>query len=180
MPKEVQVTNESTVIAEPEDIAQQTPNMDLQQLLDVLVPPTNIKITDIFGNEYSIPSACSARAQVKILQQLNKLKNNEAVQSALKDGLDFNEISELVGIIVGVAADPEVMEGIANAFALAHPKPYRSTCATAKEQDVEYQDAADLFSVEELAGAVVPLFIRLVRKGTSAIATLNQATAGIA
>jgi len=180
MPKEVQVNNETATVAEIEETPQQTPNMDFQSLLDILVPPTSINITDIFGTEYNIPSACSARAQIKILQQLDKLKNNQTVKGVLDNGFSFDEISELVGIIVSVASDPEVMTGIANAFAVAHPRPYANAKARAKEEGVEFEDAADLFSVEELAGAVVPLFIRLVRKGTSAIAALNKATQGIA
>lgn len=174
------MNNEAAAIAESNEVAQQTPAMDLQSLLDVLVPPTSIVITDIFGNQYSISSACSARAQIKILQQLDKLKNNNVVKSVLEDGFNFEEMSELIGIIVSVAADPEVMTGIANAFSIAHPKPYASAKDQANKNGVEFEDAADLFPVEDLAGAVVPLFIRLVRKGTSAISALNQATLGTA
>lgn len=173
------MTDEATAIAGQEDKVQKTPNMDLQQLLDVLVPPTSIKIVDIFGNEYNIPSACSARAQIKILQHVDKLKNNQTVKDVLDSGFHFDEISELIGIIVSVASDPEVMSGIANAFAIAHPRPYAETKKHAENQGIDFEDAADLFPVEELAGAVVPLFIRLVRKGTSAVATLNQATMGM-
>ena len=164
---------------EPQE-AQPQPDMDIQKLLDVLVPPASVEITDIFGNNYKVPSACSARAQIKILQELDGLRNNPTVVDVIRKGFYFDEMTELVGIIVRVASDPDVMAGIAKAFALAHPRPFAEASNHAKNEGFDFDDAADLFPVEELAGAVVPLFIRLIRRGTSAVQVLNRATSGIA
>ena len=150
--------------------------LDLKNLLDILVPPNSINIVDIFGNEYELPSSCSARAQIKIIKEFDKLKALPSVTEALGGGVAIGDATDLIKIIAQVAGDPAVMEGIAKAFETAHPGAYAKAKKSAKENSVKFSDAADLFAVEELAGAVIPLFIRLVKKGAQAMQTLSRAT----
>ena len=168
-------TQSAAVIAPPEEEEVTTAEIDVKKLLDALVPPVSIEIVDIFGNEYKLPTACSARSQIKILNELEQLKAIPAVAS-LFTGFQVADVTDVVSIIVSVAGDPAVMAGIATCFELAHPKAYARARIAADEAGTEYADAADLFPVEELAGAVVPLFIRLIRRGANAIQTLGKAT----
>jgi len=179
--KEVQVT----VATETANTPQQDQNvnqnyreaeLDLSNLLDVLVPPSTIEVTDIFDNNYELSSSCSARAQIKILKELNGLKDLDVVQEAIGSGVVISDASDIVRLVTSVAGDDQIMSGIATAFEIAHPSAYAKAKKSAKENGVKYNDAADLFAVEELAGSVIPLFIRLVKRGAVAMQTLSRAT----
>jgi len=172
------VTTQTAAVAQPPQPDEDS-ELDIQKLLDVLVPPASISVTDIFGNEYTVPSACSARAQVKILNVADGLKKNETLATTMSGDVDLADIGAIIGLVVTICADEEVMASLAKAFEIGHPIPYGNSSSKAKELGVPFDDAADLFPVEELAGAVVPLFIRLVRKGTTAVQSITKATGGI-
>jgi len=49
---------------------------DLVQLfLDKLVPPTEVKIQDLYGQEYELRTKISARSQIKLVREFEKAMN---------------------------------------------------------------------------------------------------------
>jgi len=169
----------SELVAELPD--EQVPPMDpaegIKSLLDVLVPPEELLIVDIFGNEYTVSAVCSARVQIKVLRKLDKLRELSLVQEVVGE-MDFNAngIQGIIDALMRVSAEDEVVELLAGAFEIAHTLPYAKAKKSAKSNKVTFQDAADLFPVEEIIGAVVPLFIRLARRGATAIGAVSRAT----
>lgn len=147
---------------------------DFQALMAMLVPPTTISVTDIFGETYEVPSAIPARAQIKVVRCLETIKDLPvAGQIDLDGGLTGPGIAK---ILLTLAQDERVMAALAESFSLAHPAPYAATKQRADTEGLEYQDAADLFPIEEIIGSLVPLFVRLAQKAGAAVRGLGEAT----
>jgi hypothetical protein len=176
MPKEVQVQEETTKIDEDNN-----PGLDLTKMLDTLVPPKTVTVADVFGNEYETNAVCSARSQIRILRKFEELQTLPAIAEQLGDNIAIGDAASIAALIVKVASDPQVLGGIASAFEIGHPKTYTLAVKAAKKQGLkEIEDAADLFPIEELVAAVLPLFMSLLRKSATAINALTGATTPIA
>ena len=146
----------------------------LSGFLDNLVPPTDINVVDIYGNEYQLKSKVSARVQIKIGREF---------ESAMKD-LDIGDIfgnmdetvSGMVSSFMSLAGNENVLEAIDNCFQVAHSSAYLSAVKAAKKDKsmVKNPTAVDLFSLEDILGGVLPLFLGLIQKGAAVLTKIAQ------
>ena len=168
-------TTLETQVAETDKAAEQAAlgALDIKSVFEKLVPPQNITISDIFGNEYSLSSTVSARKQVVILREFEKIQEiQEELQ--LKDA----SIAGIVDFISSICQQEEFLLALCRCFNVAHPQTVEATKKIAKKAKVEYEEGdyapADLFALEELAAAIVPLFIRLAKRAGMALTTVVQ------
>lgn len=141
-------------------------------LLDVLDPPSEIVVTDRFGVTHNLTASISARQQIKILREFERVKELPvAGEVASLDSAGGN----IAGALVTLASDPDVLAGLARAFTIAHPLAVREATDRAADE-CEFEDAADLFGIEELVAGLVPLFGRLVHRSAGAIQALDGAS----
>jgi len=147
--------------------------IELKNVFNKLVPPVSITISDIFGTEYTIGSTVSARKQIIILREFEQIQN---IQEGLE--LKSSDIAGFVDLIVSICQQEEFLLALCRCFSVAHPKLVEQAKAIADKEDVEYEEGdyapADLFAIEELAAAIVPLFIRLARRAGLAVTTVLQ------
>lgn len=149
------------------------PSLDqFRALLDILDPPSEVKVTDRFGATHDLAVAISARQQIKILREFERVK--ELPVASEVSALDFAG-GNVAGALVALASDPEVLASLARAFAIAHPVAVAEATERAGHS-LEIEDAADLFGIEELVAGLVPLFGRLVQRSASAIRVLDGAS----
>jgi len=135
----------------------------LSFFLEKLVPPDTLDISDIYGNSYTLPTAISARSQIKVIRVFEDLM--EKIDKTKFVVPDPVTMPALLKALLIVSSDELVIESIEKCFGLAHPKVLKS----ALKGYGKGGSAADVFSIEELLSGVVPLFIRLLRRGTSLI-----------
>ena len=141
----------------------------LKSLMDTLVPPEELEITDIFGETYTVSTVVSARSQVKIIRELEQVKDIEL-------GLaDFANM-DVPSMIFKVAGNEQLMEMMCRCLKLAFPVVVAKTEAKAKQQGVPFEDPspADLFGLEEVVAAIIPLFLRVARRTGQAITALSK------
>ena len=85
-------------------------------------------------------------------------------------------MQSIVDSLVKVASNDTVLKGVSDCFCIAYPNAIQKSIAKAKKTKYEYEDefvAADLFAIEELASAIVPLFLRLVKKSGKVLTALT-------
>lgn len=143
---------------------------DLKRLLEALVPPSDIAITDIFGDTHNLPSVVSARKQIKLARILEFVKDYE-----VPAGIDVSNGAGMVELILSVVQDDKVLDALKECFEVAHPELTRDLLAKATEEEVVHDDILDLLPIEGVAGAIIPLFLRAAQKGLVALQTLSTA-----
>lgn len=164
----------------PETPAPATPNprqsaaealTSIRELFAVLSVPDRIEVVDTLGNTYSLRARIPARAQIRVMQEVDRLASQEA------GGVDIAAISAraagggargVMGAVIALTTQPGVLETLAFAFELSHPEAVAAARA-AYELAVPSSaprtlGALDLFGVEELAAGVVPFFLLLGRR----------------
>lgn len=161
------------------DLMQETPEAAeaaLSGFLETLVPPNTIKISDIFGNEYVVQSAVSAKKQIQILRQLDALK---AVSLDMDFAADDLNVPNLVNYLIELAINEKVFNVLQDCFYIAHNQVVRSAVEHSRDTGgsafaVEPNTVGELFSIEEIVAGVVPLFARLARRTGSLLTVLGQ------
>jgi hypothetical protein len=143
----------------------------LRQLFATLVPPDTLELQDALGNTYTARAALPARAQIKVMQQLQALSDREV--SMPTAGTDA---AGMIGMLVQLAADPVVLDGVADAFAAAHPAVLVQARDAAKAQGLDYTHPADLFPVEDLVAGLVPFFVRFARRAADLMGQVTGPT----
>ena len=139
----------------------------IRDMLDTLVPPDNLEISDVMGNKYELSSFISARSQVKILRIFEELQFGDI-------DMDFNgSVPEIMTKVLKLVSTDEVMSALDQAFKLSHPLAYSEATLRADEKKIDYQDALDLFPIEEIVRAIIPLFLRLAQTGGQAMAKIG-------
>ncbi len=143
----------------------------IQGILETLVPPENIEITNIFGDKFTVSGVCSARKQIKILRQIDKIRE-------LGSDLEIEgSVSGFINGIVLLASNEDILGILSEVFGDTYPKELELSKKTAKKNKVDFEDgkfaSADLFPLEEMAAAIVPLFIRLARRTGQAITAIS-------
>lgn len=141
-----------------------------RKLLDVIDPPKNVEIVDIFGKIHSVSGVVSARSQIKIYREFEKVR-----ELPVAEGAFANLGGGVTAGLLALAANPEVLSGLGRSFEIAFPIVFREVKAKAEAEGLEVEDASDLFPIEEVVSALVPLFYRLVRRGMSVATVLDQA-----
>ena len=154
---------------EPETENQKDLIDSLKSFLATLIPPTAIVVEDVLGNSYDLNCSVSARNQIKILREFDKIKDMESSINLDSDG----SVGSLIDTIISVATDEQALTAICRCFALGHPKAVIQAKAHADQNEIEYENGdmacADLFALEELVTAIVPLFIRLAKRASQAL-----------
>ena len=148
--------------------------MDFHELINILVPPDEISVTDIFGKTHHLPSSCSARAQIKIIREFEAIKDLPVAENAMSSVSANSGMAGVVSALVSVATDPQVLGTIASSFGLAFPATVAEVKKTAADAGLEFEDAADLFAIEELVSAIIPLCFRPMQRGVQAMSALNR------
>ena len=142
----------------------------LKTFLEDLVPPKEVRVSDVLGNEYDIICSVSARKQIKILREFDKIEEMK--------GVEVKDEDNILKAIVKIASNEEYLKILCRCFKIAHSKVLNQSKAKADKVDYEYEEgdflAADLFSIEELATAIIPLFIRLARRTSQALQKVIQ------
>ena len=149
----------------------------LRSLLATLVPPDRVHLVDAFGGSYTVPGILPARAQIVVMQKIEKLLEIDTDANALA-GFSSGGMAAIGGAIIRLAAKPEVLLALALAFEAAHPvitkeARKRGVDKGALEKGGSY-DAADLFPVEEMVAGLVPFFLRLASRMVDLLAAMGD------
>ncbi len=141
----------------------------IKDLLENLLPPDEIKVSDVFGDDHLLPATCSARSQIKIMRLLEGIKDLE-----LPEGIDTTAmgVQDIVAILKTLVTNETVFEVVCKCAELAHPKLIKKVQEKAKLEDLDYDTAlpvADLFPIEEVIAMIVPLFLRIAKRTGQAI-----------
>lgn len=168
-----EVTERVNTENEGEDLQPQDLVEGLKNFFSTLVPPTSVVITDIFGTEYNLICSISARKQVKILREFDKLEMDSDINISIDE---TNPLNNLVQTVVSIATDDKALLVICRCFEYGHSEALAMAKVNAKEKGYVYEEGeyspADLFSLEELATAIIPLFIRLAKRTSQAVQKL--------
>ena len=140
-------------------------------LLNVMVPDGQNEIVDCFGEVHVVPTVLPARRQIRVLQEMKKLWDygidEEKGAAIFADVSLSGDIAGMVGGLVEVASDENLLGYLDNAFVAAFP-----TLVTA----VSTEDATrptDLFPIEEIVGGLLPFFVRMMKKAMSAMSSIQ-------
>ncbi len=142
----------------------------ISAVFDVLVPPEEIEVYDIFGNTYRKKAVVGARIQIKILRRLEDLPEKLNFEI---DGTG----TDVINAIIKMASDEKVLYALSDCMAIAHPKIIKAASEIADKNDFEYEKDSpviDLFAIEEIVASIIPLFLRLAQRGGQALGVLNN------
>jgi len=153
------------------EVNQNEEELDLKKLIETLVPVKSVVITDVTGEEHIVSGSVSARKQIEIMRLIDEVKSLPAVN------IDMNVTGALgiVGILLNLAQDPQVVDALARMFMTAHPQAYNAALENGNKAGIDVIDASDLFAIEELVAAIAPLFVRLAKRTGSAMTALGGA-----
>lgn len=141
----------------------------IKNLMETLVPPDDVTITDIFGTEYQVSTKISARSQIKIIRELEKCSDIDL-------GVDSVQELSIPTLIFKVAGNEDLLNMVGHCMKIAYPIIVSNAEQIATEKGVSFEEpsAVDLFSVEEVVSAIIPLFLRVAKKTGSVIQILNN------
>jgi len=149
---------------------------DLVQLfLEKLVPPTEVKIQDLYGQEYELRTRISARRQIKLVREFEKAMKEIKLNELFSAEQEITS-SSIINAIMKVAIKDEVMNSIDKCFQIAHPNAFDTAKKNAKNDEYAPKKPTplDLFSLEDMLSAILPLFLGLIKKGANLLTLLAQ------
>lgn len=153
-----------------DDVTPEEAMSQVKALLEVLEPHESIEVADAFGGVHTLGALLPARRQVRVMRELEALANRSFDRD---DMPDFGAGAEgMIGAIVILAADEDILDSLSRAFALAHPEVMTRAAEAAAAAGVpaeRCEHAADLFPVEEIVSGLVPFFLRLAKRLLSAM-----------
>tara|TARA_B100001564_G_scaffold265844_1_gene227366 strand:+ start:446 stop:922 length:477 start_codon:yes stop_codon:yes gene_type:complete len=133
-----------------------------------LVPVDKTTVTDIFGEEHHLSCTISARTQIKLLRLIEEVKDVEF-------NIDFStEEVNIVDMLLSLANNEKFLAVLGKCFDMAYPKVVAEVKFEADQNGIEADDALDLFPIEDVIGAIAPLFIRLAKKTMGALQTVTE------
>lgn len=124
---------------------------ELGKMLEKLVPPDDVEITDVEGNVHKRPAVLPARRQIKIFRIFKDILEGELAQEYLV-GANAGSIANM---IVDMASNEEIAEKLGEAFGIAFPG--------------LYDDPLDMLPLEELVGSLVPFCLRFLAKAAQGL-----------
>jgi len=164
-----------TDAAQPGQAADDPPDVDIQgameqlrSLFATLVPPDRVELQDALGNRYDATAVLPARAQIKVMQQLHALWERDLPVNLSADA------ASVAGLIVALAADEAILNGLSDAFVAAHPKVVKGATEASAAAGDGYKHPADLFPIEELVAGLVPFFVRFAARAGDLIAATTS------
>ncbi len=145
----------------------------IRDVLNALIPPDNVTITDVFGTEHKLSSAISARRQVKIMRELENIKD-----------IDINDIKVadmtpqvMFNILLNLVSNEVIFCTLCKCVEIAYPSLLTKLVNKANAESYEYEadlPVADLLPIEEVVALLVPLSLRIARRTGQAIEALSQ------
>ena len=139
----------------------------LDQLLNKLVPPDSVTVTTCDGTDLVLPGAIPARQQVKVFRLMRDLMELDQVGAALGGVGDIQSTTGIVDIIVGLATDEQVAEGLGAIFSNAYP------------DLLDGRDPLDVLPLEELVVSLIPFSERFVKRVGTGITALGRGATGL-
>lgn len=171
----VEAENAPTVEGGVEDVREAAEG--LRRLFSTLVPPDEVEIEDAFGGRYTVRAVLPARRQIVVMRKIEGLLSVDAEIGALATA--GAGVEGIASAIVSLASNEVVLDGVAGAFEAAHPSVVEQARARARDAGVSEEESthpADLFSIEELVGGLLPFFLRLAAKIVGILGTAIGAT----
>ena len=153
----------------------------LEVLLERLVPPTDVTVTDLHGRTYRFPAVVSARRQMAVVREVKGLLAHETTVAAADEAAQLvrrgrpEDLGAALVKIVAQVADDAGLGHVGRAFAAGWPEvvTQSATASGIGEPSDKGEAALDLFPVEELAKAILPLCVRLARTSVQALADVG-------
>ena len=148
----------------------------IRALFATLVPTERLELQDALGNRYEARAVLPARAQIIVMQHLQRLWEMED----LPDLGAFTQggVAGIVGVLMQLAADEQVLNGLSEAFAAAHPAVLQQArdayTSTGGDKGAH---PADLFPVEELIAGLIPFFVRFAARAGDLMNQVQAPTA---
>ena len=175
MSTEKQDTTENTETEELDTMEENDSLNIISDFLEKLVPPTEIKIVDLYDNEYELRTKISARSQIKLIRKFEEVTKQLSFTDffSLEDTIDSRSI---INAIIKAAGNEEIMEAIEVCFGIAHPRALQQAigCSASDEYAPKNPKALDLFGLEDILSAILPLFLGLIKKGAKTLTLLAQ------
>jgi hypothetical protein len=137
----------------------------IEQLLEKLVPPSEVKITTINGVEIVLPGAIPARRQIKVFRLMRELLEMDEVQAVMQTEASA---AGIVDVMVGLTTDESVCEKLAEIFGEAYPG------SIPNDENGDAVHPLDALPLEDLVTAIVPFTERFVKKLGKGILVLTK------
>jgi len=132
----------------------------IQELLDIIEPRDRVTITDFLDNQYEVRTVLPARRQIKVFRCLEELASKGMT---LSDGSSGGRMEAFLGALREVLNDDDALTLFGKAFTLAFPETSKAALDRIESADVDI-DVLDLFPLEEMVEALLPLLLRLPRR----------------
>lgn len=138
---------------------------NMASMLEALVPPKEVIITDVNGKEHKLPGAIAARRQIKVFREFQEIIKNPDVSEKFNEDEEFSTVS-IINTLMKVAFHDAVLTSLGTAFKEAFP-------------DACNGDPLDEFALEEVVAALVPLLLRFVKRAGKTLAGIGQLTSAL-
>lgn len=165
--------NDDVPVPDPEpdsnDMSPREALAQMQELFSTLVPPDKIMIEDALGNQYHVKSRMPARSQIILMRHIGALMDINVPASIVGTGA-----GDLAGMLIGLAQNEQVLDGLCEAFSYAHPGAVAEAAAKAKAIAVESTHPADLFSIEDIVAGLVPFLIRFAARAANLMSQMTS------
>ena len=147
----------------------------VRDFLSKIVPPTEVSIEDLYGQEYSLRTKISARSQIQLVREFEKGIKDIALTDLFEMDEEINS-SSIIRAIMKVSTKEAVLSSVDKCFQITHPSAFESAKKGAKNDPYAPKKPTpiDLFSLEDILSAVLPLFLGLIKKGTNVLTLLAQ------
>lgn len=160
---------------ENEELMDESAGDLISLFLEKLVPPDEIIIHDLYGEQYELRTRISARSQIKLIREFEKGMKGVSLKEVIAPDEELTT-SVIIGAVMKVAVKDAVLNSVDKCFQIAHPHAMDSARANAKNDPhaPKKPTALDLFGLEDILGAILPLFLGLTKKGANLLALLAQ------
>lgn len=173
MSKEKNDTNE---IEDTEMELEEESSLDLiNDVLEKLVPPEEVSIVDIYGNKYELRTKIAARSQIKLIRKFEEVTKDLSFSQFFSADEEIDSRA-VIGAIMKMVTKEEIMDGVESCFQIAHPQALKEAIKHAGSDPYapKKPKALDVFGLEDILSAIIPLFLGLIKKGAMTLTLLAQ------
>ena len=172
--KDEDMVNEDFENEELEEEALESVDL-IQNFLEKIVPPSEVKIEDLYGDKYELRTRISARNQIKLVREFEKAMKEIKLTELFAADQEITSAS-IISAMMKVSMKEQVTESIDKCFQIAHPNAFETAKKNAKADPYAPKKPTplDLFSLEDIMSAILPLFLGLIKKGANVLTLLAQ------
>tara|TARA_R110000824_G_scaffold286394_2_gene474562 strand:+ start:445 stop:963 length:519 start_codon:yes stop_codon:yes gene_type:complete len=147
----------------------------VKHFLDKIVPPTEVRIQDLYGEEYELKTRISARSQIKLVREFEMGMKDIKFEELFSMDAEINSAT-ILRAMMKVAVKDQVLDSIDRCFKIAHPQALESAKKNARNDPhaPKKPTSLDVFGLEDILSAILPLFLGLVKKGANVLTLLAQ------